>query len=156
MKKYLLPESGQFYKVNMHSHSTYSDGQQTPEELKEFYKKRGYHAIAYTEHEALFDFTHLNDEDFLALTSYEYALGNYANPAHSFYEGKPTCFADVEQMHLNLYAKDPHNTKHICFNPKFIGQKQTELIGEPEYVGAPDFVKVWSIECINEIGRAHV
>ena len=33
MRKYLLPEHGNFYKVNMHSHSTLSDGKQTPEEL---------------------------------------------------------------------------------------------------------------------------
>lgn len=151
MRKYLLPETGNFYKVNMHSHSTYSDGVQTPEQLKEIYKAQGYSAIAYTEHEALFDLTHLNDDEFLALTSYEYALGNKTNPAHCFYEGTPTCFADIEQMHLNLYAKDPHNKKQICFNPKFIGEKQKALIGEPEYVGEPDFKKVWSIECINEI-----
>ena len=151
MKQYLLPESGSFYKVNMHSHSTYSDGGQTPEELKELYKAQGYHAIAYTEHEALFDFTRLNDDDFLAITSYEYALGNKNNPAHSFYEGAPTFFGDVEQMHLNLYAKDPHNTAQICFNPKFLGEKQRELMGESKYVGEPNFKKVWSIECINEI-----
>ena len=151
MRKYLLPESGNFYKVNMHSHTNYSDGVQSPEELKEIYKAQGYSAIAYTEHEALFDLTRLDDEEFLALTSYEYALGNNANPAHSFYEGKPTCFADVEQMHLNLYAKDPHNVKQICFNPKYIGQKQKDLLGEMNYIGEPDYQKVWSIECINEI-----
>lgn len=153
MKRYLLPESGKFYKVNMHSHSNYSDGVQTPEQLKEIYKAEGYSAIAYTEHEALFDLSYLNDDEFLALTSYEYALGNNARPAHSFYEGKPTSFSDVEQMHLNLYAKDSHNKKQICFNPKFIGQKQKELLGEYSFVGEPDFVKQWSIECINEIIR---
>ena len=151
MRKYLLPETGNFYKVNMHSHSNFSDGVQTPEQLKELYKAEGYSAIAYTEHEALFDFTHLNDDDFLALTSYEYALGNYSNPAHCFYEGKPTCFADIEQMHLNLYAKDPHNKKQICFNPAFIGEKQKALLGEFSYVGEGDFKKEWTIECINEI-----
>ena len=50
MRRYLLPETGNFYKINMHSHSTLSDGKQTPEELKEFYKAQGYAAIAYTEH----------------------------------------------------------------------------------------------------------
>jgi hypothetical protein len=153
MRKYLLPKEGKFYKVNMHSHSNYSDGVQTPEELKEIYKAAGYSAIAYTEHEALFDLTDLNDEDFIAITSYEYALGNYSKPAHCFYEGKPEVFSDVEQMHLNLYSKDPHNTKQICFNPKYIGTKQKELHGEFEYVGEPDYVKEWSIDKINEIIR---
>ena len=30
------------YKGNLHSHSTLSDGTQTPEELKELYKANGY------------------------------------------------------------------------------------------------------------------
>ena len=34
MKRWLLPEEGSFYKANLHCHSTYSDGQLTPEELK--------------------------------------------------------------------------------------------------------------------------
>ena len=33
MKKYLLPENGQFYKANLHCHSTVSDGHLTPEEM---------------------------------------------------------------------------------------------------------------------------
>ena len=33
MKKYLLPENGNFYKANLHCHSTFSDGKWTPEEL---------------------------------------------------------------------------------------------------------------------------
>ena len=54
MRIYLLPEHGNFYKVNMHSHSTLSDGHQTPEELKEIYKAHGYSAIAYTWHSMIF------------------------------------------------------------------------------------------------------
>ena len=70
MRKYLLPENGRFYKVNMHSHTTLSDGRTTPEEVKEAYKAAGYAAVAYTEHNKLCDLTHLNDEDFIAITSY--------------------------------------------------------------------------------------
>ena len=35
MRKYLLPENGNFYKANLHCHSTVSDGTLTPEEMKE-------------------------------------------------------------------------------------------------------------------------
>ena len=38
MRKYLLPEKGEFYKANLHCHSTYSDGNWTPEEIKERYR----------------------------------------------------------------------------------------------------------------------
>ena len=34
MKFELIPESGHFYKTNLHSHTTISDGAQTPEEVK--------------------------------------------------------------------------------------------------------------------------
>lgn len=50
MKKYLLPEKGDFYKANLHCHTNISDGKYTPEEIKEIYKSRGYHVVAYTNH----------------------------------------------------------------------------------------------------------
>jgi len=42
MRKYLLPESGNFYKANLHCHSTLSDGNLTPEQLKKAYMDKGY------------------------------------------------------------------------------------------------------------------
>ena len=39
MKQYLLPEEGQFYKANMHVHTTYSDGILTPEEVKDIERR---------------------------------------------------------------------------------------------------------------------
>ena len=65
MKQYLLPETGAFRKVNMHSHSTFSDGKNTPEEIKEAYKAKGYAAVAFTEHEHIIDVTHLTDDEFI-------------------------------------------------------------------------------------------
>ena len=50
MRKYLLPETGNFYKSNLHCHTTMSDGQKTPEEIKELYMKKGYSIVAYTDH----------------------------------------------------------------------------------------------------------
>ena len=46
MKKYLLPEKGQFYKANLHCHSTVSDGHLTPEEIKKHYMAHGYSVVA--------------------------------------------------------------------------------------------------------------
>ena len=51
MKKYLLPETGNFYKANMHCHTCLSDGKPTPEEMKEHYKGLGYSIIAFTDHD---------------------------------------------------------------------------------------------------------
>ena len=38
MRKYLLPKDGNFYKANLHCHTTVSDGRLTPEEVKNAYK----------------------------------------------------------------------------------------------------------------------
>ncbi len=63
MKKYLLPEKGKFYKANLHSHSTVSDGAWTPEQMKKEYMARGYSIIAYTDHNVMVDHSYLADEN---------------------------------------------------------------------------------------------
>ena len=111
MKKFLLPENGNFYKVNMHSHSTLSDGKQTPEELKELYMAKGYSAIAYTEHGKLHDLSHLTDDKFVAIKSYELDMSDKSKPAFPLYEGAPLNWQHWNVIHMNLYAKDPDATK---------------------------------------------
>ena len=49
-----LDSSKNYYKANLHCHSTNSDGKATPEQLKEEYMKQGYSVIAYTDHEHMF------------------------------------------------------------------------------------------------------
>ena len=74
-KTYLLPETGNLYKANLHCHSTVSDGKFSPEELKKMYMERGYHAIAYTDHQVCVPHPELTDENFVALTGLEIAFG---------------------------------------------------------------------------------
>jgi predicted metal-dependent phosphoesterase TrpH len=52
-----------------------SDGKFSPAELKEMYKAKGYHAIAYTDHRACIPHNELTDESFVALTGMETAFG---------------------------------------------------------------------------------
>ena len=74
MKRYLLPEQGQFYKANLHCHTNISDGKMTPEEVKDWYKSHGYSAVCYTDHEVLIDQSALCDKDFVALHGYEVCI----------------------------------------------------------------------------------
>ena len=53
MKRYLLPETGRFFKANLHCHSNLSDGQLSPEEIKKIYMDKGYSIVAYTDHDIL-------------------------------------------------------------------------------------------------------
>ena len=70
MRHYLLPEGGNFYKANLHTHSIYSDGTRTVEEIKRDYMAHGYSVVAFTDHDIMLDHSDLNEpEKFLALTS---------------------------------------------------------------------------------------
>ena len=66
---YLLPEKGNFYKVNLHTHSKLSDGSFTPEELKAMYSAEGYSAVALTDHRRMIPHTDLSDGRFIAFTT---------------------------------------------------------------------------------------
>jgi hypothetical protein len=41
---------GRFYRGNLHTHSTRSDGRKSPEEVCRFYREMGYHFLAITDH----------------------------------------------------------------------------------------------------------
>ena len=51
--KIIIDQSKKQYKANLHCHTTLSDGNWTPEQVKEEYKKRGYSVIAITDNEHL-------------------------------------------------------------------------------------------------------
>ena len=75
MRTYLLPPEGNLYKANLHCHTTVSDGDFSPAQIKAFYKERGYHAVAFTDHQSCVPHPELTDECFVALTGIEIAYG---------------------------------------------------------------------------------
>ena len=147
MKKYLLPENGNFYKANLHCHSTYSDGKSTPEELKKIYKEKGYSILAISDHEGIFDHGYLDDEEFLTLPAYEREINKPA-AIEGVWNSVVTC-------HLCFYPKDRNNVNCICFDPDFIHPKfkwmhTPELKEKLTYVGEP-YKVYYDPECINHI-----
>ncbi|NIR03497.1 MAG: phosphotransferase, partial [Gemmatimonadales bacterium] len=42
--------SGSWYRANLHAHTTLSDGDLSPEEAAEFYRRAGYQVLAITDH----------------------------------------------------------------------------------------------------------
>ena len=110
-KQYLLPNVERHFKASMHTHSTCSDGRGTPEEVKAVYKAQGYQIVAYTDHEICVAHPELNDDEFLALTSYEMAVNPSGCRDRDIYD---KCY------HMNLIARDPENTKHVCFDRGYV------------------------------------
>ena len=100
MTKQLLPQVEKYFRTNLHTHTNISDGAPTPEEMKQFYKARGYQVLSLTDHNLLVDHSALNDEDFLMLTGVEY---NINQPGWG--ENRLRC----KTYHLNFIAKDPTN-----------------------------------------------
>ena len=145
MKKYLLPQTGNFYKANLHCHSTVSDGCLTPEELKNIYKEQGYSVLAYTDHDVLISHNDLADENFLPLNGYEMEVDEIKDGEFRF---KKTC-------HMCLIALDADNMKQVCYHSSkyfFIGDA-INYIDKIQTDGEPDFIREHTHECISEMMR---
>ena len=100
MRTELLSQNKNQYKTNLHCHSTVSDGEQSPEEIKEYYKSLGYSAVCYTDHEVLIGHKELCDEDFIALHGYEVAIKkDWSEHTGDF----------MPVYHLNLIAESQDN-----------------------------------------------
>lgn len=110
MKTYLISPDKKQYKANLHCHSVLSDGRKTPEELKALYKSHGYDILAITDHERPHDHQAMSDEDFLMLTGYECYIR--PNARYDKYD---------KEIHLNLFARDPHNIQMINFDERYAG-----------------------------------
>ena len=109
MKHVLIDKSLNFYKANLHCHTTLSDGEMTREEVKEIYKKNGYSIVAFTDHEHIIDNSDLNDENFLTITSAELAIKEF--PKQSTLKN-----LKMKVCHLNVYSSDPHNVVTPCYS----------------------------------------
>lgn len=92
---YLLPE-GNYYKANLHCHTTVSDGKMTAEQIKEMYQRQGYSIVAYTDHCVYERHEELNDENFLAIGACEVNINEEKED-----------FSVTKVYHLNLYDLDP-------------------------------------------------
>lgn len=144
MKTFLLPEIGNFYKANLHCHTTLSDGCRTPEEVKNIYLSKGYSIVAYTDHNILIPHDDLADENFLPLHGFEAEI-NEDIPGASFEEIK-TC-------HICFIGIDPDNILQPCWHRKHyqfanaINNRHLVKFDENE----PDFVREYTPERISEM-----
>jgi len=119
MKKYLLPENGTFYKANLHSHSTCSDGTMTPEEMKQAYMAKGYSVIAYTDHGKLIPHNELTDEHFLALNGLEIGLGEFKKDDPR-YKIRRNCDIGLIAPHSDVTEKPELHITPVRYAPEVV------------------------------------
>ena len=96
--KLLLPKVPKYFRTNLHTHTNITDASVTAEQMKEFYKKRGYQILCISDHNVIIDFSALNDADFLMLTGAEFNVNET-----DFQRGHS------KSAHFNFIAKRPDN-----------------------------------------------
>ncbi len=146
MRKYLISKEGTFYKANLHSHSTISDGKLTPEQSKEHYKSLGYSVLAFTDHDLMVCHNDLTDDNFVALNGFEVEYWEKDRPAKSW--------PFRHECHINFIALDQetelqpfwHRSKYI------IGNNHLRHLGKFDE-NEPDFERWYDEYCISRMMR---
>lgn len=106
----LLKKNGPFFKANLHCHSTISDGNMTPQQLKDWYKAAGYSILSITDHSKYNWHKELEDPDFLPVAGVETAFTclDLNNPPLKY-----------KLCHMNFWAKDPTTAQYIPEEPTY-------------------------------------
>lgn len=138
----LLNKNKPFFKAAMHCHSTNSDGKLSVQEQKELFKKQGYSVVAFTDHEHLIDNSHLDDENFLTITSCEIAIKEF--PEQSTLKNTL-----MRVTHLNLYAQNQHNVVTPCYNSVYDHFKNPSIEDKIKFNG--EYQRIYSKDGINAI-----
>jgi len=141
MKQYLLPETGTFYKANLHCHTTVSDGKLTPQELKELYQSFGFSIVAYTDHNILIPHNDLTDGSFLALNGVEIGIdGEGPVPQRKI-------------THFGAIGLEPDQiTQPLWHRERYVLARQKPLREQVKFdESQPDYVRTHSPECISEM-----
>jgi len=149
MKKYLLPQRGNFYKANLHCHSNLSDGRYSPEDIKKIYMEKGYSIVAFTDHDILIPHPELADDNFLPLYGYEMEV-----------DDNSPVWPHVRTCHMCLIALEPDNLKQVCWHREhyLFGNASDHRNEAQFYEEEPDYVRSHTPECISDMmkrGREH-
>lgn len=134
--KQLLPQVPRYYKANLHCHTDISDGNPTPEEMKGFYKAKGYSILSITDHNIIADHSRLNDEDFLLLTGAEYNINQGVWAKERLW---------AKTYHLNFIAKRPD----ILWQPFIPEDAYQGSLPYLDLVTDGGFPRVYDLENIN-------
>ena len=140
MKRELLPAKGNWYKVNLHCHTTLSDGHLSPEEIKRDYLAKGYSAVAFTDHDVFIPHNELTDETFVALGGVEYAVSSAVG-------GGKTC-------HFCAVALDPETRiQPLWHREKYRGAGNSRFfrVRVEFQENEPDYERVYSPEGVSDM-----
>ena len=105
-------KSGQWFKGNLHCHSTVSDGNLPPEEVVKIYKDNGWNFLAFTEHETYSDYADRFDtENFITIPGIEPSNNDFEHFNYNHFlgisKGRKPIDPDNDKVFTNGYVLDP-------------------------------------------------
>ncbi len=128
----------------MHCHTTVSDGDRTPAEVKEIYQSMGYSVVAYTDHDIMLLHDELTDDKFVALHGFEMEVNEETDKPWPLKKCCHLCFValdkenDVQPMwNENYLIGNGHDYKHLV---KF-DKNQQPYVRTYTHEGINDMIK---------------
>lgn len=124
-KEKMFADTGNWYKGNLHAHTTNSDGKLTPEQAVLIYKQHGYDFLCFSEHDYYTDLRRqLDSEDFILLPGLEASI----------------CLVDSSSLDMDV--------EKITFGKGYVDLNREELWGMLQETGKPRMLKTHHIHGI--------
>lgn len=149
-------EKGEWFKGNIHTHSTMSDGITPPEDLVEFYKEKGYDFLSITDHGKVTNIEELGKPELLMIPGEELCVGQ--THVNTFYHivalgiEKRLPFNDLERNLSPQKVIDHINQQggiSILAHPYWSGMNQKDMMVIRDYHG----VEIYNTTCDYERNR---
>jgi len=143
---------GKWYKANLHTHTTASDGQCDVEERVEQYREHGYGVLAITDHGIVSDATEYGTDDFLVLDGVELTVTPFEDGRfyHLLCVNTPSDLSFPGDLSPNFLIVHLRTQGAECFiaHPYWSGNTLPELLYLEEHIG----IEVFNATC-QSIGK---
>ncbi len=147
-------QKGKWFKCNLHTHTTTSDGDSSLEQRVKQYREKGYSILAVTDHEKTNDVSPFCDKDFLVLSGMEtHPICSDQNDLFHFVcLNVPHGFSIPDDMDANSRIKLVKRAggEVIFAHPYWCGQNVNHLFSVKGYIG----IEVYNATC-TKIGKAY-
>ncbi len=96
----------QWFKGNLHCHSTVSDGRLEPSSIAELYKRSGWNFLAFTDHEIYTDWEEYSDDSFIILPGIEIGVdeAGHIDKCHHIVGIHRSFDAELESRHMERFS----------------------------------------------------
>jgi len=153
MQRFVNPftKTGNWYKANLHVHTTTSDGRATPEEAVALYREQGYDVLALTDHHTTNDVRALAIQKILLVSGIEFHPPLPGRPCHLVGLNVPHGFkfADVKDANRCIAEVEAAGGLTILAHPFWCGLEYEDF----HHLEGLAAIEVWNTTC-DGIGRA--